>query len=263
MFCSSLGLQAQAQVPVSVNTVEEAITKAVEANRDLKIYALDIEKNQALLPTAFDLDKTSIYYHFDQNNIAPNDLPLKVWGIQQNFKLPSIYKLQRQLLEENVNLSQQEYAIASRNLSRSVAKAYYQVVYLQHLQTEYQSLDSLYANFAQSANRRFELGETNYLEKITAETQRQEIALLIRQNQQAIEAAYWQLKQYLQVEETVELTEKSLKRLSVLAPGSFAELPRSRYYQSAIQRTALNERLKKQQLLPDVQLEYFKEVTKI
>jgi cobalt-zinc-cadmium resistance protein CzcA len=42
---------------------------------------------------------------------------------------------------------------------------YYHIVYLQNREKLYFYLDSLYQNFSKASDRRFELGETNYLEK--------------------------------------------------------------------------------------------------
>ena len=41
----------------------------------------------------------------------------------------------------------------------------------------YRFLDSLYQNFAHSAKRRFELGESNYLEMITAESKQKQLQI--------------------------------------------------------------------------------------
>jgi cobalt-zinc-cadmium resistance protein CzcA len=240
-----------------INNVQEAIDLAEQQNRDLQTHQLKIEQQSKLLPSSFELEKTNLYYHYDENNIAPNGFPLKVWGIQQNIPFPTIFSLRKELLQGQVDLAQQEYLMARRALSREVALAYYQIIYLQHLRSEYEALDSLYANFAYSANRRFELGETNYLEKVTAETQRQEIGLLIRQNERALEAARLELNRWVQSDAALELTEDQLPRLSLHGGVDYNNLPTSRYYQLARQQTALQQRMEKQQLLPDLQLEYF------
>jgi cobalt-zinc-cadmium resistance protein CzcA len=44
-------------------------------------------------------------------------------------------------------------------------QVYNHIVYLQNQEKLYFYLDSLYQNFSKASNRRFELGETNYLEK--------------------------------------------------------------------------------------------------
>lgn len=254
---SVFSMKAGAQTPVSINGLEEAIDLAVAHNRDLKTHGIKIEQKNRLLPSAFDLEKANLYYHFDQNNIAPNGFPLKVWGIQQNLPFPTVFGLQKELIQGEIALAQQEYAIARRALSREVARAYYQIVYLQHLQQEYETIDTLYAGFARSAQRRFELGETNYLERITAETQQQEIQLLIRQNQQAISAAYLELARWMQGDENYRIAENQLAKIPVVAQSSFTDLPTYAFYQRGSRQSAIKGRLERQKLLPDLQLEYF------
>lgn len=252
-----LAMGGKTSAQTTINNLETANELALENNRDLQSRQLKIEQQNRLLPSAFELEKTSVYYHYDQNNIAPNGFPLKVWGIQQHIPFPTIYGLRKQLIQGQINLARQEYAIEQRALDKEIAKAYYQVVYLQHLQRQYLSLDSLYATFAQSANRRFELGETNHLERITAETQRQEIALLIRQNEQAVRAAYLELARWLQTEGAVVISENELTRLPINTGLSFDNLPTSQWYRLAGEQTEVKKRLEQQKLLPDFQLEYF------
>ncbi|PHN06491.1 CusA/CzcA family heavy metal efflux RND transporter [Flavilitoribacter nigricans] len=253
----SLAIPGQAQESVRINSLEEAISLAEANNRDLQVHTLKIEQQTSLLPSAFELEKTHVYYNFDQNNIAPNGFPLKVWGIQQNIPFPTIFGLQKELLNNQVELARQEYAIARRSLSREVAKAYYQIVYLQHLAGEYQALDTLYANFARSADRRFELGETNYLERLTAQTQQQEIRLMINQNQQAIAAAYLELNRWIQTDRAYRVTEDQLSPMAATQRTAFSDLPGFQYYQKGGEQSLIRERLARQKLLPDLQLEYF------
>jgi cobalt-zinc-cadmium resistance protein CzcA len=60
-------------------------------------------------------------------------------------------------------------------LSLEISQVYNHIVYLQNQEKLYFYLDSLYQNFLKASNRRFELGETNYLEKITAQAKFRQI----------------------------------------------------------------------------------------
>jgi cobalt-zinc-cadmium resistance protein CzcA len=53
-------------------------------------------------------------------------------------------------------------------------KVYYQIVFYKIKKIIFY-LDSLYQNFSKASDRRFELGETNYLEKITAQAKFRQI----------------------------------------------------------------------------------------
>lgn len=74
----------------------------------------------------------------------------------------------------------------------------------------YAQIDSIYLHFSVSSNRKFELGETNYLEKITANAKHKQIQLQLQQvqaekqiknNAIALENRLHNLKQALQQEQ--------------------------------------------------------------
>jgi cobalt-zinc-cadmium resistance protein CzcA len=65
-----------------------------------------------------------------------------------------------------------------------------------------QSLDSLYNDFVSAADLRYQTGETNLLEKTTAETKRGQLSLMLQQNLKLIIAnAYASLKALLNINE--------------------------------------------------------------
>jgi cobalt-zinc-cadmium resistance protein CzcA len=59
------------------------------------------------------------------------------------------------------------------NLSLEISK--YIIILFIYKTKRNSILDSLYQNFSKASNRRFELGETNYLEKITAQAKFRQI----------------------------------------------------------------------------------------
>lgn len=67
------------------------------------------------------------------------------------------------------------YNIQKNQLILEIAQLYENIVYMQHKEKLYAQLDSLYTHFSKAGNRKFELGETNYLEKITDEAKLKQI----------------------------------------------------------------------------------------
>ena len=61
-----------------------------------------------------------------------------------------------------------------------------------------QRLDSFYRTFAYAAKRKFETGDTNYLEKITAQAKQKQLQTLHKQSQQDVASALMGLKEVLQ-----------------------------------------------------------------
>src|SRR5690606_34518929 len=114
-----------------------------------------------------------------------------------------------------------------------VTKAFYDVIYWQEVREQYEYLDSLYQQFTHAANRRFELGETNYLEKLTAESQQKELALLLAQTEENIYTAYQELHTWLQTDNSVTVQRQELRPIPLEEIDSLGH-PGIKYYQEAI-----------------------------
>ncbi|WP_417876522.1 TolC family protein, partial [Winogradskyella sediminis] len=116
-------------------------------------------------------------------------------------------------------------------------------------------LDSLYQDFAHKSARRFELGETNYLETITAESKQKQLQTLYHQALQDVQFSKEQLKAIVQVD-TLSIVDQDLEKLHLQSP-SLQDNSGLLYYESA--KTYQNARYKaeKQNLLPGLNFEYF------
>ena len=241
------------QNPVNV---EQAIKMAIENNNGLQAYAKKINQSEQLVGTAFNLDKTQVYYSYDQNNIAENGLPLKVLGISQSLQFPTVYGAQRKVEKQKVALITQQYRLNERIVIKEVNSAYYNIVYSNNLVRQYMFLDSLYGQFARAAKKRYDVGETNLLEKLTAETKQKEIAMALSQAQEDVSKAYTMLKQWVQTDSIITVSDGVLPRLE-LKEFSLTNHPGLLYYNSAenLAKSALS--LERQKLLPDLELSVF------
>ena len=241
------------QNPISA---KQAVQIAIENNNGLKAYAKRIDQSKQLVGSAFNLDKTQVYYNYEQNNIAENGLPLKVYGISQSLQFPTIYGAQRNVERQKVELSTQQYQLNERALTKEVFKAYYNEVYYNSLVRQYSFLDSLYGQFARAANRRYDVGETNLLEKLTAEAKQKEISILLAQTKEGVAKTFTILHQWMQTDSLVIVEENNLPRLELQQPN-FSEHPGMLYYDSAqkLARTSLS--LERQRLLPDLHISVF------
>src|SRR5680860_69865 len=241
------------QNPVSV---EQVVQIAIENNNGLKAYAKRIDQSEQLVGSAFNLDKTQVYYNSDQNNIAENGLPLEVYGVSQSLQFPTIYSVQRIVEKQKVALSTQQYRLNESVLTKEVYKAYYNVVYNKGLVQQYTFLDSLYGQFAKAANKRYDVGETNLLEKLTAEAKQKEIAILLLQTKEDVTKAYTMLHQWMQTDSLVIIEENSLARLELRQPN-FGNNPGILYYDSAQKLSKSSLSLERQRLLPDLHISVF------
>jgi heavy metal efflux system protein len=148
------------------------------------------------------------------------------------------------------------FELQKNKLSLEVSKTYHEIVYLKHQEKLYQYLDSLYQNFSKASNRRFELGETNYLEKITAEAKFRQIRTKLSQIDKAKTAQSELLQSLVQSDEKIRIETSEIKPLNNLTNTSSKELYDS-YLESITKKYKSNESLQKQNWLPDLNLEYF------
>ncbi|MFT7034427.1 MAG: cobalt-zinc-cadmium resistance protein CzcA [Cyclobacteriaceae bacterium] len=237
-------------------SLEQAITTAKENNAQLRAQGVMVEKQEVLKGSAFDFDKTNVYYNYDESNIARNNQALKVWGIQQKFSFPTTYGLGRKLNEAKVELEKRQYAIDERVLEEQVSKSYYHITYLLQLEQQYLFLDSTYAQFSKAADRRFELGASNSLEQLTAKSQQNAISLQLSQVQKDLAIGYSTLQKWMQTVEPVKVAPSLLNRVTITEFDSLNH-PVLQYLQQERNVNIQAARTQKSKWLPDIQLEYF------
>ncbi len=238
-------------------TVEQAIDIAVRNNRGLQASAQRIEQSERLIGSAIDIGKTEVYYNHDQNNIAPNNLPIDVWGVGQTIQFPTVYGAQRKVLQQKSQLTQDQYHIDKRLLTKEVSKVSNEIVYWRNMRENYIYLDSIYTAFEHAANRRFEQGESNYLEKLTAETKKKEVSIQLKQIRESIERNYIQLNQWLQSDTAFALSEKQFERM-MPTPLDTVSHPSLAYYAHSLELSEQMTVLEKQKMLPDLNASVFR-----
>lgn len=250
-----ISLPAFAQQPRSL-TLQEALDMATENNAGLKSSSILVEQSKALIKTGYSLERPVVYFNRDENNLPPIGDALNVWGVQQQVTFPTVFGKQRQALKGAYEVQEKQFEIDNRKLIQEVSKAYYEVVYWQNLQRYYVTLDSVYTDFARAASRRHQLGETNYLEKLTADTKKQETQLRVNQTQASVEAAYATLNRWLQSDEQLVINETTLMPVS-FQHDEIENHPGLLYYDQLKQYAEFNSQVEKNKLLPDIHLAYF------
>ncbi|PKP44550.1 MAG: CusA/CzcA family heavy metal efflux RND transporter [Bacteroidetes bacterium HGW-Bacteroidetes-13] len=151
----------------------ESALKIAEANNlNLKNSSLNAREMEARSKTWFDVQKTDIGFEYGEFNSAENDIK---FTLSQTFAFPTVYSHQKQMLNERFLAAKALRELSLVELKGTVMKRYYEVLMLKNKQNLLRKSDSLYAAFEEKSNHRFEAGETNILEKTTAESLRQQI----------------------------------------------------------------------------------------
>ena len=240
----------------SNSELDGLLSQTIKNNKGIKAAQLQVDKAKANIKSAYTYDKTNVYYSYDQNNVAMNNLPLKVFGVQQRFSFPTVYGAQKKVYSSEYEREKANFDIQKNKLLMAVSKSYQHIVYLQNQEKLYQYLDSLYQNFSKASDRRFELGETNYLEKITAQAKFRQIATKLSQIDKDKKAQYELLQSLIQSDEITVIKNNEIKPLNTLNDVSNKSFYTA-YLESItkLHKTQIN--LQKQAWLPDINLDYF------
>ena len=238
-------------------TLEKALEIAFENNRDIKASGLMIKKTDYEIGNSFDFPKTDFYYNYDESNLGENNVPLKIWGINQTLKFPTYYYAHYNLLNEIAGAEKHKFQIKKTVLNKDISQTYYTIVYLNNIEKKYNYLDSLLTKFTEATNLRYKLGETSQLEKLTALMNKNEIEIKLLKTKEKIKAAYTRLKSLLQTKDDFLVNENELPQLIPKLP-SLTNNAGLIYFKKLKNIAERKVSLDKNDLLPDINLGIFK-----
>ncbi len=159
-------------------SLPEAINMAKQNSRQLKIADFEIQKQEALKPTAREFDPLQVQYQGGQFNTKAFDHNLSA---QQYFPSKKVVQANAALQTELVKLAKKRKALTAYELEKAVVLAYYQYLYGASLFALNTELDSLYTQLLRSTELRFKTGENGRLEVLGAKAKKQEIDFQKRQ----------------------------------------------------------------------------------
>jgi len=248
-------ISAVAQEKIQTLSLDEAISIAFENNPTIKASNLEIEKQQHLKKSVVDLDKTSITYARGELNGVQTDYE---WNISQDFKFPTVYGSQSKLKKEKIVLSQLALSVERNELEHNVRDLYMRLLYTKSKLKLISALEKQFDNFAVIAQKRFEVGETNLIEKMAAEGKREEVSLRKLEILLEVENLRKQLQLLLNLNDLVTISNNELSKLTF---ENIENLENNNPYLKLKQQgVAISEReykLEKSKFLPDLSAGYF------
>lgn len=248
-----IGSSAMAQE--SPKTLEQLQQMALENNLGLRTSELQKNEAEALIGSAFSFDKTQVFYEYDENNMAANNIPLNMYGIQQDIRFPTVYFAERNVHRQAYEMQNSQHDLQVRRINGMVAAAYHQYQYDSNKAEIYRKLDSLYKNFAHAAQRRFELGETNYLEKITARAKQRQMETDYQQSKEEVKISLEQLNILIQSKDSLLIERLPMEKVDFKLENASVH-PATEYYENRKEFFQAKRKLEQQQLLPDISFSY-------
>jgi heavy metal efflux system protein len=236
-------------------TVQAAIDTALTNNILVKNERLKAEYQKQLIKSGANLPQTTMTGEYGQINSSFSD---NRFVINQNINFPSVYSNQKSVLREEWKSSLLNVALKEVDLKRQVSQVYYMLAYLQQKKKLLQQNDSLYGEFLNKANLRFKAGESNILEKTTAETQRGQIALQLNLLNADLDLLQAQFQLLLNTTTLLVPQEGDFKmsRLEMIDTATVSQHPAIQLLQQQKQISIRNTQLEKSRLLPDLTFAY-------
>jgi cobalt-zinc-cadmium resistance protein CzcA len=238
-------------------TIEQAVNTALENNVLIKTSILNENAQQSLIKTAFDLSKTNLSLTYGQANTIFKD---NNFVINQNFTAIATGAAQKKYLSAQANLAVQQTAVNKNELKYQVQQVYYQLLYYQHKASLLMHQDSIYSNFVRAGELRYKTGESNLLEKTTANSQLSETKNLIQQNEADIQITTSKLQLLLNTNAPIQLYK--LSKMKIDSPSIEDTImvnknPMVDYFQKSILVSNTFTKTEKTKLIPELSIGYF------
>jgi len=231
----------------------EAYDIALKNNLGVKNKELIAAYQNSLINTAFDPGQTNFTTEMGQLNSVFFDTK---FSMVQSFSFPTVYKKQKDVLLANWEVAAQAISMTQLETKKYVAEVFYYILILHEKEKMLQQSDSLFAEFVQKANLRFEKGESNILVKTSAESQRGEVLMQLKNLQTELETTHLQFQLLLNTTEKVEpQADNQLK--SITGNGNVDAHPTLVYLQKQMDVANAGVQLEKAKQLPDLTAGYF------
>jgi cobalt-zinc-cadmium resistance protein CzcA len=165
----------KAQTPIGYKA---SIDSALKNNRSIKNEKLKSEQQKELIKTAKNIQQTNLSGEYGQINSFYADNRI---SLTQGFNFPMVYVYQKKIFSETWKISQLSVSLKETEIKKVVSELFYGYLYLKQKEVLLRENDSLYKLFTDKSNLRFNQGESNILEKITAQNQSTLIDIQLKQ----------------------------------------------------------------------------------
>ena len=252
MLCLGLSQASLAQTPININA---AIDTALKNNLQVKNEQLKAQYQQMLIKTSGAVPQANLLAEAGQINSIYTDTK---FAIAQSFSFPKVYKKQKELLQQEWKSSLLNVSVKEALLKKQVAQVFYTILYVEQKKQLLQYADSLYSSFYKKAELRLQKGESNILEKTSAETQLGQINIQLNQLKQDLIILQLQFQLLLNTTTSFVPENKNYKpALLVFSDtASLKEHPVIKIIQQQQQIADATLQLEKSRLLPDLSIGY-------
>lgn len=237
-------------------SLDSAIAVSLRNHPLIQSGQYGIQQQQQMKKTNFTMDPLVLNYQGGQINSGVSDYNFSaVTGIP----FPATAISQANLQQQKILLAQSQLNITKAELVRNVSLAYYKVVYAQQKLRLLLQLDDIYSNFESYAGIKYKVGETNQLEKLSAQAKRKEIHLLKKEAESDYLIAQSNLQQWTGTPFTFIADEKDfmLPLPDIPDTSQLNSNPYLRFQKQQYNTSVAQWKFEKNKYAPSVQFGYF------
>lgn len=194
-----------AQQPI---TLAEALQMATTNNQGIKNQELRALYAKQQVKTATDLPQTVIANHFGQFNSSLNDHSA---SLSQDFNLPHVYGRQKDQLLQTYQSENIKVDLKLAELKKDVSLTFYDLIILAQKEKLLHETEDAYQEFLRVSQIRLKAGESNLLEKASAENQLLLLKIKLQELKQEQAALQQKFRLLLQSEENLQPQSPQLK----------------------------------------------------
>lgn len=145
-------------------TAEDAVAKAIKNSKNVNAASLNIEQQKHLQKSAINIPNPELTWQ------SPTGI-FYVGGVTQSFEFPTVYGKQYQLQKQKIDIAQTQKLGGEIIVAYQVKSLYLNIQYADSLKNLLFIQDTIYAKLASSAQRLFDAGQIDFLQKTFTENQ--------------------------------------------------------------------------------------------
>jgi len=251
VFAAASKLSSQTKI-----TLQAAIDTALKNNLTIKNEQLKSEYQKKLIRSSANISQTNVFLEAGRINSFYVD---NRFSASQSFNFPIVYSNQKSALKEEWKTALLSVALKESETCKLTTDIFYTLLFLREKEKLLLRVDSIYNEFVKKTHQRFKSGESNILEKTSAESQRGVVLMQLTYLQQEIDAMKLQFQLLLNSKNYYEPFASELKMPPPLLADSNAirqhPLLKILHQQKVVAYS--NMRLERSRLLPDIHVSYF------
>ncbi|MFT5818819.1 MAG: cobalt-zinc-cadmium resistance protein CzcA [Crocinitomix sp.] len=248
-----ISINSMAQV--EIKNLDEAIELGLTNNHQIKIAALNVQRQTELKGTAYDVPKTDLGATYGQINTASFD---QSYSISQQFN-PALYVAKKKYLATGIAASKIEELMAQQEVRYQIQLAWNEAAYHHSMDAILLSQDSVWQIFAEKAGFKYELGDGNIIEKTAVDLKALESNYEYLDNMLKKGPVINELFVLLNTS-NIKMDMPSLEKLLLIGDTSKANLANNPILQQANQEVSTaqaSEKVSRASNFPDLTIGYF------